>query len=241
VSGKEDSRYAQYPVLELAKLAVEGAHRYETSLHETPWYLPLRWVTYQASRWRSQATARQVVDSLEELIGGRYQGVLIQILRSGGLPESEWEQFFPVLCDRLQTRLYGAKDWRSFPQALWGSIVEGLEQNSLRQLKPKFMMRAFVDEIVVLPHQHFLRGLCYGETLRGYDLPPDSEWETEFLRAVPLLNEAVFRYEKSLMTLTDGALAANFLKKAREGDIEVYRSALFPLDAAMNQTREARN
>jgi len=149
--------------------------------------------------------SRETVHELSD----RYQGVLCQILRRIGVPQEQLPGAVAEVWQLAQTAVRTSLDPRRVPEALWtacsSAVRPGAAAGVAEALKPKLMLRAFVDEIPSSDERGVLRSLAYNFG----PLPPQRSRETEntFRGALGLLHEQVLRRAGELEILSDGALS----------------------------------
>jgi hypothetical protein len=133
----------------------------------------------------------------------RYEGVLIQMLVSKGIPPDKSEQLIVHVYGDAAIAFRAEEDARLFPIALWEAfeIVIGPAPT---HLKAKLMLRAFVDELPNSEERGVLRQVAY-------DGAPQSRATTEELRdtmrrGCGLVHDKVTAVDKELDRLTDGTV-----------------------------------
>jgi hypothetical protein len=171
---------------------------YERALHATWWRDPAGKVFVLEKR-RLRERLREVPRELAY----RYEGVLCQIFRRAGEPEQRLEQRLDDAWQQVLGEVRSLSDPRHIPSLLWRASSSPAAAR-VAPLKPKLMLRVFVDEIPDSDERGILRGLAYG----GPCSSPLASRETLDLlaRAVAALHLQLLRHADELEALSDGVL-----------------------------------
>jgi len=94
-------------------------------------------------------------------------------------------------------------DYRRFATILWHAFV-GSKKLDVASLKPKFMLRQFVDEIPTCKQQGMLIALAYGPITTW---PSDSEMLEGLTQSYSFLHLELTKRSGELHVLTDGEIS----------------------------------
>jgi hypothetical protein len=145
----------------------------------------------------------RLVDVPREL-ARRYKGIMYQVLRRSGRAEGILDSKIVEAFQTTLTALRETKDERKVPGVLWAGCMASCGTGSVECFKPKFMLRAFVDEIPPCGERLVLRSLAYGQ---GTEQRPHSDEVMALLvRALGLLHRQVLQRSSELAELSDRGL-----------------------------------
>lgn len=223
--------------LSLARAFIEVSKAYElvsyASLLDSPrWWVSKRvWILrrYRESRLRS-LSARRV--ALVAELSKRFEGLLFElftqrssVIEFGGYVANVWRQ--------AQIEAFSMNDHRQFSAVLWG-IQLGLGYD-VKELRPKFMLRQFVDEMPAGSHRTTLSLLAYGGVR---NMPFINREVTSFVkRAYPVLHQEVLYRTAELPILTDGELSPVLVNTFTE-PFDQYHKWLFRWNEKSNESDE---
>jgi hypothetical protein len=167
---------------------------YDRALTATP-LNPLLWVGKER---RAEKLSRKL-DILEDELEDRYEGITRQMLRRGKI---ESATSVKMIWSMVRTRALTSADDRSLPSLLWRAYLE--QENAglaiVNVLRPKFMLRQFVDEIENTSHRDLIRVVAYG----GHsDNDFTRETFTMFTKALGSLHQALLGHASQLEVITD--------------------------------------
>jgi hypothetical protein len=139
---------------------------------------------------------------IKDVLADRYEGVMLQMFNradaaTATLIKSTW--FL------AQRRVLTLSDARRFAEVLWDSFLEQTmaDISLLEPLKPKFMLRQFVDEIDEDESRTALRIIAYSSEPLSVS---NRESFTLFQQALPFLHQQLTNHSKELEILTDGVI-----------------------------------
>jgi hypothetical protein len=166
-----------------------------------------------------QAAAR-LIFGLEELeqdeiaiwreLCGRYEGVLKQMLAQEGLPVDEAGTRLDSVHWTARAEFAKQTEHELFPVVLWRAcLLHG--RSTPVQLKPKFMLRAFVDELPSSDERGVLRAICYGGSLRDDESTQERRKAREL--GCEMLHREVLSFGMRIDAMTDGALAHGVMSR----------------------------
>lgn len=172
-----------------------------------------RWWTDPIGKLRSFGRARLDERLRQEIceLGRRYQGILYEILASGGVPKAERGGSQIKIWQAVEAEVrIDPEPWR-VPGRLWSAcVLFGCPRYSLpERLRCKLMLRAFIEEIPESEERTELLRLAYqhqGEAFEG--LAADEEALGRLSRAYPLLHEQLLRNARHLADWSGGAFSA---------------------------------
>ncbi|HYI12074.1 MAG TPA: hypothetical protein VEK57_23680 [Thermoanaerobaculia bacterium] len=175
--------------------------------------------------WKLWETQDQRFDRLNEDWGfhcevllQRYGGVLnqlyLRLVESSGLAVSA-DQYLRTWWRFVRKDLGGLNNAQDFSSSLWTAVAAAAgrleldpEFQPVMRLKPKFMLRQFVDEMKQRESAVALRVLAYTALSADTELVSASEEELADIvyRACVALHDTVKRFEPSLEVMTGGAI-----------------------------------
>ena len=181
--------------LELSLEFVQHTQELERVLYAKLWNDPLRcWrKTIVVSRLR-----RRINDISREL-GERYESVMKELFRRMG-SQSDFETIATRAWLALRNEAVVTDDYRRVATILWHSFV-GSRTSIIQSVKPKFMLRQFVDEIPTCKEKGILISLAYGPITMWPS--SDSEMLHSISESYPLLHAELKGRSSDLHVLTD--------------------------------------
>ena len=191
--------------IELALVLVECSRKLDHVLRAKWWREPLTVWT----RSDSVSLLRARINEVSVELGNRYKGVMAQLLQ--------------IIDPRANFAVEVARAWQSVSEAaitmdhkefcahLWHGIVPQHKQNEARAIKPKFMLRQFVDEIPPCKDQGILIATAYGPMISPRPSAAEILKALEF--AYALLHVQVTKWSQELDVLTDTEISAAMITK----------------------------
>ena len=193
------------------------------------------WFRSPVKRWGRDKKLRDLTQTSQAVgsqLSVRYEGILLQMAQrvkaSDPLTETEWKDAQTTIWELMKTNARTMSNYRRFSGVLWDVCVSefGSLGNvaSLMSLRPKFMLRQFVDEMQSSDARGILRTMAFGEPeetkLGGRELLNSLE------RAFPVIHMYVLRRINDLSALTDGEITAEMVNPIQAPFAE-YRRWLF--------------
>jgi hypothetical protein len=156
------------------------------------------------------------------IIVERYRGLFLQIYNGlqhqGGTPDRSFVAFFETWWDYVERPLMGVRSSEDVSEVFWqgaefaSNVVFGSQSLSISLLRPKFMLRPFIDEIRDESKRRVLLSLAYEPAASSASF---SFSEMERYRAVMAACEALCDTLSALGTrvehLTRGAVMSSLL------------------------------
>jgi hypothetical protein len=180
---------------ELSYEFVQHAQEFERVLYARLWTDPLRC-------WRKTVVIRRLQRRLNDIsreLTERYEGIMKQVFR-----RMATDQDFQSVATRawwaLRNEAIVTDDYRRVATILWRSFVD-TRKVTAQPLKPKFMLRQFVDEIPTSKELGILISLAYGPVSQG--LSYNSEMLHNLSSSYPLLHTELKNRSADLHVLTD--------------------------------------
>jgi hypothetical protein len=197
--------------LALARNYVRCARRFEECIHAhlltNPWRKLWGW---------KKRRLREKSSKISHELTNRYEGILRELLYSHNshISEDEVKEFITAVWLSASPRLSGLEDYRFFSTIVWQvyeALAEARQLSINPLLKPKFMLRQFVEEI---PRRHrreraVLRQLVFDAITvpTSDDGAADDEVIILRGRAYPLFHLQLLRLAEHLQALTDGVIS----------------------------------
>jgi len=181
---------------------------------------PKQWLSRQGN-----GHLRNKAFSIQAELAKRYSGILSQAFRrvdgrqygEGALLERIWFS--------LNQKVLTVGQHYKFSSTLWAAVVSELGRD-VAEIKPKFMLRQFVDELPWERERHLLIQCAY--EANEQEAGPDEE---AILSLFPLacqqLHHTLSRYKNDLYSLSDGVFTWNE-NVADDTPHEQYRDWLLP-------------
>ena len=181
------------------------------TINPTPLRHPYWWVLSKVKflggvkKRRESELSNQLIDTMGELVD-RYDGILFQLFSSPGAFTSVGTQGIDEKLERIWYKLQHAattmQNHRDFSITLW--MIYLRHGNEISELKPKFMLRQFVDEMPAGDERGALRSQAYK---RQATLSTDDHEVAKMVyRAYPILHEQVLDFSSDLLRLTGETL-----------------------------------
>lgn len=219
------SEVSQERTLELARVLVECRREYAN-------IVKAKWFHFRKHFRKGHKTKKllQRSQSIAGELSSRYEGIIYQMYRRTALAAvpltaSKWEA--------LQDRVWGLcrdstrtmTDYAKFSTVLWNiCFIQMGQEESMLALKPKFMLRQFVDEMPSSDERGNLRTTAYGqESKMSYT---GKELLSSLELSFPILHECVLSHLENLPKLTDGAITEAMVSGFAVPHVE-YRRWLF--------------
>ncbi|HKO99607.1 MAG TPA: hypothetical protein VJU86_21700 [Pyrinomonadaceae bacterium] len=151
---------------------------------------------------------RVKLDGLEDQLAKRYEGVMVQMLRRASIVDQRSIRFVWSIARR---RVLSTSDERTLAKILWDAYCEQAGGSSVLwdSLKPKFMLRQFIDEMQEKEERGVLRSLAYGGT--GHT-PSTTEGFEMFNTALQSLHYQLLNHSSILHILTDNTVTSADVK-----------------------------
>lgn len=165
-------------------------------------------------------------------LGVRFGGILWQMSRrvktSGPLTDTEWEDCLTGIWQLMNDSARNMSNYRRFCGVLWDISLAQFGQfgnvASFTGLRPKFMLRQFVDEMTSSDARGLLRASAFGE---GDEIRLAGKELLDSLKlAFQLLQLQMLSRTDDLSALTDGEITAEMVRSFEEPFLE-YRRWLF--------------
>jgi hypothetical protein len=183
------------------------------------WRNPIWWLRKKFTKDRIED---RLLKPLQELMD-RYEGVMCQVLKRGGAEDDALEDLISEIWLRAQDDCRTVQDYRSFSSVLWEAYSSVSNAPAL-PLKPKFMLRQFVDEMLSSDERGILISLAYSSHARHH--PVDRDILPRLTQAYALLHQQVLNHEADLEMLTDGAMNSAMVRELRPPYVQ-YKVWLF--------------
>lgn len=160
-------------------------------------------------------------------ISKRFEGILLQMFQRAKAPKSmvqvDWEECQTAIWQLARDNTRNMTDYHRFCAVLWNiSLSEIGSVATYVALRPKFMLRQFVDEMPSSDERGTLRATAFG---RAGTLS-DRETLDSLERAFPILHQQLLSRGKELKSLTDGEITWEKIRDFEEPFAE-YRHWLF--------------
>ena len=194
-----------------------------------------RWYKNVSKLWgrnRKLESLSQKSQAIANELSVRFGGILWQMSRrvktSGPLTETEWEDCQTGIWQLMNDSARTISNYRRFCGVLWDISLAQLGQfgnvASFTSLRPKFMLRQFVDEMTSSDARGVLRVSAFGEA-EGTKLA-GKELLDSLKVAFSLLQLQMLSRTDDLSALTDGEITAEMVRSFEEPFLE-YRRWLF--------------
>lgn len=183
----------------------------------------LRWLR---KKWliRKKHKLRTALAEIMVELANRYEGVFYQMLRKSGKREEELRNSVAAIWIATQDSSRMLQDYKGFPTILWEAYVSQVSL-PVTSVKPKFMLRLFVDEMAPSDSRGILKDRAYDKNA----LNKESGKETleQLLGGYSALHEQLLRRASDLEVLTDSEIALLVIKDLKEPFLQ-YERWLFP-------------
>ena len=191
--------------IELTLILVECSRKLDHVLRAKWWREPLTVWT----RSDNVSLLRARINEVSVELGNRYKGVMAQLLQ--------------IIDPRANFEVEVARAWQYVGEAaitmnhkefcahLWHGIVRQNQQDKARPIKPKFMLRQFVDEIPSCKDQGILIATAYGPMISPRPSTAEILKSLEF--AYAKLHVQVTKWSPELDILTDNEISAAMIAK----------------------------
>jgi hypothetical protein len=187
--------------LRLAKDFVDGSRSLEKTLYARWWRNPLRYAVRKLGLHKSRRRALAVIAGE---LGRRYKGVLLELFRRAHMHHADFPNGIASVWMRVADEAKTMLEPRSFSKAIWDSAHRAVPSPGAPSLKPKVMLRQFVDEMASSDGRGALRTLAYGEP--GF--PQEGSEALNLLsNAYPFLHEVLLGRLPELDILSDSAFS----------------------------------
>lgn len=183
-------------------------------------------------RLHRDSSKKRLLERGEEIAGElavRYEGIMFQLfIRANGeetLDSEIWKNLQTIVWLSVGDGIRTTRDPRHFTRVLWNVYVKRLDSEaSVESLKPKFMLRQFIDEMPSSDERGVLRAMAYG----WGGAPSQSGKELLHLiqLSLPILHDQLLLHASDLDALTDGALTESLVRSFSE-PYDEYRTWLF--------------
>jgi hypothetical protein len=203
--------------LQLAGEFIKCVKEFENISYAKWWLNPWWWAS---KRWKREKLTRKRTQIVGEL-AVRYEGVMRQLFQRTG--RGDFSSFIQGVWRAVQISALTMGDEKSFSKSMWDAYRANAASES-GDLKPKFMLRQFVDEMSPSEERAGLRIVAYGSDRAAR--PGDREVLRLLEAAYPLLHTELLKRARDLGELTDGALPLSSINGIRSPFSE-YKSWLF--------------
>jgi hypothetical protein len=205
-SYRNERRLAKTATLRLAARLIRAARTDEKLRTSRLWAWGL---VAQIREWRLDRQERRFCEAHDELVG-RYSGMLTQLLTHGvGMVniQKAWPSFRAGLGMRMQMAIRQVEDPRLLSTLLWRETKrqiasQGGSVNELELLKPKFMLRQFLEEVKPKLASDVFRRVYETDS----SIQPSREEAESFEQACDALHAVLVRHAIDLRLLADNAL-----------------------------------
>ena len=173
--------------------------------------------------WRKRSLYQKIRRIGVEL-AARYEGIFHQLLRKSGVDSTAIKPTISAIWVSCQDRLLTLNESKRFSQVLWESYVSivGAEINGL---KPKFMLRQFIDEMPSSDERGILMDRAYDKNAINQD--SGAEVLNKLTNSYPILHEQLIRHGKDLRILTDREITQVVVSSIKPPFVQ-YEQWLFP-------------
>lgn len=152
----------------------------------------------------------------------RYESILLQMLKQAKVSNNDLERLIPTIWLDVWDNSRKEMDYRYFSQFIWNAYV-GKVSTPDHDLKPKLMLRQFVDDIKSCREQGVLLSLAYGDRSTG---KLSREGQQHLNKAYELLHKQLQKHACHLSILTGGVITEGTLSTL-DNMIIKYESWLF--------------
>jgi hypothetical protein len=152
----------------------------------------------------------------------RYDGIFSQVFTRSGIRREEWSSLVVAIWQGVASN--ASKD-EPMCKTIWKVCSEVIDKQVVA-LKPKFMLRAFVDEMPSCDERGVLRDLAFGPRTIDYVERQAAERLRTIERAYPILHSQLMNRAYRLEELLDGVLNRNALL-AMKAPFKQYDDWLF--------------
>ncbi len=209
--------------LELVKELIDSRKRF-SEVSNAKWYKqPRKW-------WRKDHMLANLSENNQAIawqISVRYGGILLQMFQRAKAPkgfvESDWEECQTAIWQLVRDNTRNMTDYQRFCAVLWNICRREIgSAAAYGALRPKFMLRQFIDEMPPSDERGTLRTTAFG--LAG--TLSDRETLDSLARAFPILHQQLLSKRDDLKSLTDGEMTPESIEKFTAPFAE-YRHWLF--------------
>lgn len=119
--------------------------------------------------WRTESRKRRLRKRHGEISGElakRYEGVLCQLLLRAQINADDWAAMIVGIWQRVLVDVGTVANYKRFPGRIW-IAYEAMTRSEVSVLKPKFMLRPFVDEMGSCDERAAIRLLAFGLKTEG--------------------------------------------------------------------------
>ena len=212
--------------LGLVEMLIEGRQQF-VEISGANWLRPRKRFR-KAHKLRHLSQRRQAIG---DQLSVRYQGILLQmtgrVRTLDSWDEAELENCQRSIWQAASDRTQNMTNYRKFCGMLWDICTDELSYFGnvapLTALRPKFMLRQFIDEMPNSDARGLLRASAFGED--KHDLSGRELCDSLNL-AFPLLHLQVLSRIDDLSALTDGEITPQIARAIKEPYLE-YRRWLF--------------
>jgi hypothetical protein len=194
--------------LHIAREFLKASERYEgitfqaTLLRHPYWWLLSKFGKGVRQRRQAELSEKQIA-LLGELVD-RYDGILFQLFTWTGIQVGfdEFDKKAGKIWYKFQVEARDMPSYRDFSTTLWKVYLR--YGNEIAELKPKFVLRQFVDEMLKGEGQAVLRAQAYPRQVALSTV--DREVARMIYRSYPVLHARVVNLKSHLLRLTGGVL-----------------------------------
>lgn len=177
-----------------------------------------RWV-----KWKKQSLYR-INREIPLVLTARYEGVLYQLLRQSGVDSTALKTSVSAIWVSCQDKILTLDNYKRFSKVLWESYSSIIDEEA-DMLKPKFMLRQFVDEMPSSDERGILLDRAYDKTAINHE--SGTEVLNKLTNAYPILHQQLLRHGNDLRDLTDGEITLVMVKSIKPPFVQ-YEKWLFP-------------
>jgi hypothetical protein len=213
-------KYSEKGTLELARELLKCSQRLERMLIANGLSDPFWWLLRKTGLVKAHMLRKG--PALAGELGLRYWGVLRELFRRAGMEERLVPEATVAVWQAVLDQMRGAIDYRAFSAIVWHAAEShaGYHQPAI---KPKLMLRQFVDEMPEGDERGAIRVLAYGQV--GTE-PPGREVLQLLSSGYGLLHIQLIMHIHELDVLTDNLLSAEFIQQIGSSYVQ-YEEWLF--------------
>lgn len=208
--------------LSLAEDFIRVSRSYESTnyaglLRSPHWWIAKRVWVLRGHRDRRLNDLRKRRTQLVRELHSRFEGVLYELFTQEH-PAERFGDYLKQVWRRVQIAVVKMEDCRRFSGVLWDIHIE--LGPDIRALRPKFMLRQFVDEMPDSSPRTALRVLAYGGQYEPADVTFESmryEWE-----AYTMLHKQVLARLDELKILTADELSPDHLLSLEKPEFQYH-------------------
>jgi hypothetical protein len=213
-------KYSEKGTLDLARELLKCSQRLERMLTANSLSDPFWWLLRETGLVKAHMLRKG--PKLAAELGSRYWGVLRELFRRAGMEEKLVPEATVAVWQSTLDQMRGARDHRVFSSIVWhaAEAQAGLHQPAV---KPKVMLRQFVDEMPDGDERGAIRVLAYGHA--GSE-PPGREVLRLLSSGYGILHLQLIMRIHELDVLTDSLFSAELIQQMGSSYVQ-YEEWLF--------------